>query len=196
MTEVTTKRIVPPLLAQLKSLVTANDSLVGLMSEATVHFKTFEDVKLLAPVVADTFPNPDKVLLGLNEVMINAVEHGNLGIDHQQKEKLIQHGQWHDEVARRLSLPEYCDKTAQLHYLKTETEIVIHVTDEGDGFDYSNYTSIDPSREMHISGRGIALAQLLSFDHVEYMGKGNEVRCRTTLSHNAQSKTLPNTFMA
>ncbi len=168
-------------LANAREALAGTQQLMGLMSEATLHFQTFEDVQLLAPVIANAFPDPERVLLGLNEVMVNAVEHGNLGITHEEKHTLIQQGTWLSEITRRQTLPEYCNKSARLHYQKTEKDIVIHVIDEGEGFDHSDFTSIDPSRMTQANGRGIALARLLSFDNLEYLGKGNEVRCTMAL---------------
>ena len=168
-------------LATAREALAGTQQLMGLMSEATLHFQTFEDVQLLAPVIANAFPDPERVLLGLNEVMVNAVEHGNLEISHDEKHALIQKGTWHEEISRRLTLPEYCNKSARLHYQKSDKDIIIHVIDEGNGFDYSDFTAIDPSRMTRANGRGIALARLLSFDEMEYLGNGNEVRCTMAL---------------
>jgi hypothetical protein len=44
------------------------------------HFQTLQEANLLANSFAHACPKPEKVILGLSELFINAVEHGNLGI--------------------------------------------------------------------------------------------------------------------
>ena len=79
------------------------------------------------------------------------------------------------EVARRLDLPEYRELKVEVVYERTDQEIHIRIRDQGAGFDWQNYASVEPSRVFDSHGRGIAVAQIMSFDRVEYFGNGNEV---------------------
>ena len=49
------------------------------------------------------------------------------------------------------------------------------VKDQGSGFDWNQYLEFDPQRAMHSHGRGIAMANSISFDDLKYRGCGNEV---------------------
>ncbi len=55
-------------------------------------------------------------------------------------------------------------------------EVVFNIVDQGAGFDWSKYLQISPDRAFDTHGRGIAMANSISFDHIEYQGIGNEVR--------------------
>jgi hypothetical protein len=62
------------------------------------------------------------------------------------------------------------------------------VTDQGLGFDWSDYQEIKPERLLESHGRGIAMAKALSFDHLEYVGSGNRVFCVVRLAAGEESK--------
>ena len=47
--------------------------------------------------------------------------------------------------------------------------------DQGKGFDWSKYLTINPERMFDLHGRGIALSAASCFDRLEYHGVGNEV---------------------
>jgi hypothetical protein len=51
-------------------------------------------------------PEPRSAVYGLNELLINAVEHGNLGITYDEKIKLVVEGRLESEIERRLALPQ------------------------------------------------------------------------------------------
>ena len=76
------------------------------MRQARFHFRTLEEAANLAYKIAACFPEPQKAAFGLNELMHNAVEHGNLGIGYDEKANLLRSGSWREEVERRLNFPE------------------------------------------------------------------------------------------
>jgi CheY-like chemotaxis protein len=57
----------------------------GLMREATFAFRTPEAARDLAVVLASACPDPRRVAIGLTELLLNAVEHGNLAIGYREK---------------------------------------------------------------------------------------------------------------
>jgi len=107
--------------------------------------------------------------------MINAVEHGNLGITYEEKSHLTGQGTWEQQVEHRLAQSEYMDKIAVVQLQRDEQETRVTITDQGAGFDWQNYLEMDPARAFDTHGRGIAMANALSFDHLEYQGRGNRV---------------------
>ncbi len=55
------------------------------ITEGRAEFRTIEDAQNLAILLAKQCPDYDRVLFGLRELMINAVEHGNLEIGYEKK---------------------------------------------------------------------------------------------------------------
>lgn len=146
-----------------------------LMRSGTFRFQSLDEAQDLALMISNACPNPGQVLTGLSEIMINAVEHGNLGITYAEKTELVAAGRWREEVEHRLTLPEYRAKYATLEYAKLGGEIMISVEDQGPGFDWKNYLEVAVERIADNHGRGIAMAKILSFDSMEFIGSGNKV---------------------
>jgi DNA-binding response OmpR family regulator len=158
-----------------QELIKATGAL-SMMTSGTFHFKTIEEGQRLAAMLAHTTPNPEMVVLGLSELIINAVEHGNLGISYEEKTELKEVDDWTQEVERRLALPEHREKHVVLNYERTAHEIRFLVTDQGKGFAWEKFLEISPERAFHTHGRGIAIANTLSFKRLEYLGAGNQVQ--------------------
>lgn len=148
---------------------------VPLIRSANFEFTTIDHARNLASLLSNAFPDPSIVVMGLTELMVNAVEHGNLGITYDEKSALNDKGTWNEEVSRRLALPENADKAVTVNFISNNSCIKITITDQGDGFDWQSYMDFDPNRIMDNHGRGIAVANKLSFSEVVYAGKGNVV---------------------
>jgi CheY-like chemotaxis protein len=151
--------------------------ILGLMEKARFRFRTLEDARSLAFLIANCFPEPQVAVYGLNELLINAVEHGNLGITFAEKTKLVLEGRTSEEIERRLALPENREKWGVLTFETSADQLCVRIKDEGNGFDWRPYLEIGPERAMSPNGRGIATSRQLSFTTVEYIGCGNEVVC-------------------
>ena len=147
----------------------------SLLLRGAFSFRTLEEARWLATLAAQCTQAPEQVVLGLSELLVNAVEHGNLGIGYDDKSRLLQQDAWAGEVARRLDLPEYRDRTGLLEIDRGDDEIRFRIRDEGPGFDWRRYLAFAPERAFDTHGRGIALSRQVSFDRVEYLGSGNEV---------------------
>ncbi len=154
---------------------------MGLLKSAEFDFQSPDEARSIASLISNACPKPDSVVMGLTELMINAVEHGNLGISYADKSELNSQGTWAEEVTQRLALEENKTKYATIHFINLEEFIEITVTDQGDGFNWKTYMDFDPNRVMDNHGRGIAIANQLSFHSVEYKGKGNQVTARIKL---------------
>lgn len=148
---------------------------LNLMRQGRFIFRTLEEARALATLLAHACPRADNVVLGLSELMINAVEHGNLGITYAEKTALNDAGTWEAEVARRLASPDLGQRRVAVQFEREEGEIRITITDEGDGFDWEAYLTLAPERIMDNHGRGIAMASMVSFSRLEYQGRGNQV---------------------
>lgn len=148
----------------------------SLLSQSEFHFSTLNEANALAYFIANAFPDPETVVYGLTELMVNAIEHGNLGITYDEKTALIDSGRWYEEINRRLVLPENQHKTATITFTSNPNAIVVSIKDQGEGFQWQQYLDLSLSRMTHPNGRGMATAKL-SFTTMEYCGKGNEVVC-------------------
>ena len=148
---------------------------IHLLRRAEFVFRTPDEVRGIAVLMANTCPDPGRVVLGLSELMLNAVEHGNLGIGYSEKSALIASGRIEEELERRLGLPEYRQREAYLEVVREPVEVRFRVRDQGAGFDWRTYLDFSPERAFDTHGRGIAMSRLISFDTLEYLGVGNEV---------------------
>ena len=115
--------------------------------------------------------------MGLQELLLNAVEHGNLGIRYEEKTQLVLEDRWKNEVERRLELPQYRERQASVTYAKNTRTLTLTLTirDQGAGFDWRKYLEFDTKRAFDPNGRGIAMARMMGFDSMEYQGNGNQV---------------------
>lgn len=147
----------------------------GLIEVVKSSYKSIEEAKSLATFLANCFPDPERALTGISELLINAVEHGNLGIDYDTKTELTNTNSWYKEIEKRLQDPEYFHKKVVVIFEKRDEIYYLQITDEGKGFNWKNYLEFDPSRASHNHGRGIAMANKLAFDRLVYNEKGNQV---------------------
>ncbi len=156
------------------SIYTTAQSL-SLMDKCQFTFRTLEEVKVISRFIAQLSPSPEAVILGLYELMLNAVEHGNLGISYQEKNEWIRQGIWKKEVSKRLAKPQYRKKKAKIQVAKDRKKIVFRLEDQGDGFDWEYFLDLHPNRANSKFGRGIAMSKKLCFDTLEYQDPGNVV---------------------
>ncbi|MBB4266855.1 SpoIIE family protein phosphatase [Roseospira visakhapatnamensis] len=148
---------------------------LGLMHEGTFRFRTVREGRDLSVILASAMPHPQRAVIGLSELMINAVEHGNLGITYDEKSVLLKERRMEQEMVDRLARPEYRAKLVEVAFERHADRLMVTITDEGEGFDWQRYMEMDPTRVFDTHGRGIALAHDLSFDALEYRGRGNQV---------------------
>lgn len=160
--------------ALLASLNVTKSS-VKLIKNAKFQFRSLEDVRAVSSLLACACDEPEQIAMGLSELMINAVEHGNLHIGYEEKSVLRQDDAWDQEIAKRLESPEYKDKVASIDILNKDDVVIYTITDQGDGFAWDDFMDFDTERVMDNHGRGIAMANMLYFSKLEYQGNGNTV---------------------
>lgn len=140
-------------------------------------FKTPKQAAQVASYITLLCPTDTAFLeLGLNEIFINAIEHGNLGLNAQDKSQYKNTAQWQNLVSQKLMLPMNLHKEVYVTVEVTPQSICIEVTDQGEGFDWQSVLN-RPISPTQPSGRGLLLASELSFDEIEFLGKGNRIRC-------------------
>lgn len=135
--------------------------------------QTLEDAQQLSVSIANNTSKPNENLV-ICELLNNAIEHGNLGITYDEKSDLIEKDIFLEEIERRQNLLENRDKYAEVVIKKClEGGMVVTIIDQGKGFDFNKYLSIDNSRLFESHGRGIAIANTIL--KIQYLDKGNKV---------------------
>lgn len=156
-------------------------STIKTMEKGEFSFKRLEEAQSLSTALSTLCPNGSEAAIGLLELMINGIEHGNLEITFDEKGNLLKEGKWHSEIEHRLALPRYSHRHARVQFKRTARQIEFIITDEGNGFNSNLYL---PNGQKQASdnalssfhGRGIKLAAELCFDQLEYLGRGNQVK--------------------
>ncbi|MET0389902.1 MAG: response regulator [Polyangiales bacterium] len=148
---------------------------MALLDNGTFTLRVHAEAQRIAAFVAQLCPEPKSAVLGIAELMINGIEHGNLGISCSEKSLLLREDRMTQEIARRQAMPEYAGRRVRLHFERAPRELRFTVSDEGKGFDFRNYLELDPARAFEPNGRGIALARMMSFTKLDYQGAGNVV---------------------
>ncbi|MFZ5444028.1 MAG: ATP-binding protein [Myxococcota bacterium] len=151
---------------RLRRLATRIDS-------ARFSVATLEEAESLAEVLARLLPEPMRRLAGLVELLVNAVEHGNLGISGAEKKQLLRSGQWQQEIRRRACTAPWGERVVVVSFERTAREWVLTIEDEGAGFN----PSATPGDPTSLNGRGLSLARA-AFDSLVWEGRGNRVVAR------------------
>lgn len=144
------------------------------------RFQTLDEAKKIVRQLADFYPDSETAFYGLHEMVVNAIEHGNLGIGCKTKSKLLRDGGWQQEIERRMAMKKNADKYVQLTFEKTASSITVRIKDQGDGFDWKPYLEL-VEHSLAPNGRGIATTKAMSFPELKYNGNGNEVVCTVKL---------------
>ncbi len=124
--------------------------------------------------------------LGIREMIINAIEHGNLGITFEEKTLAQKNQSYHDLLRERQMSAENRRKKVRIEYRLNEEKIAYTIRDEGRGFDYRKFIKLKVkalSDPMLQHGRGILITRSV-FDQVQYNEKGNEVHLVAYLKKN------------
>lgn len=113
--------------------------------------------------------------VGLYEIIINAIEHGNLGISYSEKSKALKEGMYSKLIIGRSNKANEEGKRIFIHCSTNGSELMVEVKDQGKGFNYKELPNLnDPDTFLSSHGRGIFLASLY-FDKVEFKDPGNTV---------------------
>jgi anti-sigma regulatory factor (Ser/Thr protein kinase) len=148
---------------------------LALLQNGIFRFRDLDEARMLANYLARACSQAENRVIGLQELLINAVEHGNLEISYKEKSALLLSNSWPQEVAQRLSLPKYSQRFVEVQFERQAQAIRFVIKDQGKGFNWQEYLDFSTERAFDLHGRGIALAKLMSFDQLQYQGNGNTV---------------------
>lgn len=156
-------------------------STISLLERGQFRFSTIDECYALASLLSCAFPSPTDAVTGLTELMLNALEFGNAGLSYEDKTALIDEQKLHEHVSAKLAAPENSDKTVKILLNRTDSEVVVSIEDQGKGFDWKKYITFSSDRATDNHGRGIATANLMSFDKLTYANNGAKVIAKVFL---------------
>ncbi len=123
-------------------------------------------------------PGSIKILqIALREIIINAIEHGNLGVTFKDKSDSMMNDSYFDLIRERQLEPQNLEKKVHIDYSINSDRVIYVISDEGEGFNYEKFTlaSQDEVNDNFLAhGRGITMTKS-AFDDVTYNKKGNHV---------------------
>jgi two-component system, cell cycle response regulator len=114
----------------------------------------------------------------LQELLFNAVEHGNLEIPGREKQEAMATDRYDQLLAERVAQPRLRERrvTIRVCHERSKNHLMYRITDEGQGFPWQ--ALLARSEEMRdsegSSGRGIFLTRAF-FPSLTYNERGNEV---------------------
>lgn len=109
----------------------------------------------------------------LCEIVLNAIEHGNLEITMEEKAQATSTGEYSELLSDRIRDSRYAARTVTVRIHMNRDELVYSVTDQGNGFDHKTRLSSD-LRVHGGSGLGLFLARNF-FTSITYNDCGNSV---------------------
>jgi len=117
------------------------------------------------------------IRIGLREIIINAIEHGNLGISYEEKTRISEKSDYIDFIAKKQNEEPFSAKKVIIRMYLFSKKAVFEVEDEGNGFDHRKIlASIKDNKIIteESRGKGITMAHGI-FDEISYSEKGNKV---------------------
>jgi signal transduction histidine kinase len=121
-------------------------------------------------------------------LLLNAIEHGNLGFGYAEQASCLEDGTWSRRVAERQRRPEAAARSVGVAVTWERDRVVIVIRDEGSGFDWRNLPDpTDSENLLAAQGRGLLMARV-SVDSLQLNEAGYEVKIVKTLSGSAQSQ--------
>ena len=115
--------------------------------------------------------------MGVREMLINAIEHGNLGVTFGEKSAAMEQDRYFQLINERQNDPANSVRKVVIDYVIDENHSAFRITDEGAGFDHRKMMerAAENSEDGTLAhGRGITLIRSI-FDRVAFNEKGNQI---------------------
>mgnify|MGYP000527563026 CR=1 FL=1 len=141
-------------------------------------------VDLIMFEIGDNISNSDKngIQLGINELIVNAIEHGNLEISRLEKHQALEKNSYEKLYDERMSNSKLANRKVIIKLLLTKNKLSVEIEDEGNCFDWSNVPStLNADNKEKFNGKGIFLSKYY-FDSITYIGNGNKVRAESYIT--------------
>lgn len=113
----------------------------------------------------------------LQELLLNAIEHGSLEIYYREKQEALTRGTYDELVARKRCDPRFAGRRVTIRWVYDKRERLLRysVMDEGRGFRWKSLLGCaqEPCATEDANGRGLFLVRGL-FPNLTYNERGNE----------------------
>ncbi|MCK4797112.1 MAG: ATP-binding protein [Spirochaetes bacterium] len=118
----------------------------------------------------------ENIKFGIQEILINAIEHGNLDISYKEKTMLLKKGYDLPQIIEKYSKRiKYSKRKVSIEFTLTREKAIYVIKDQGKGFDWRALSDFSDSKKLILEhGRGIMISKRY-FDELNYNEKGNEV---------------------
>ncbi len=139
----------------------------------------------------DRISDDERVCLQMtfNELLTNALEHGNLEISFEDKTKWLNGGgNMLQLIEERAKSPEFSARKIHMAYVIGKSLSKFTIRDDGNGFDWKEKSKMSGTEFFH--GRGISLSKQM-VKSLSYNEKGNEVTF-TIENQIDKSNSIPN----
>lgn len=116
------------------------------------------------------------IRLSLYEMLVNAMEHGNLEINYEMKKNLLEEVMDYQRfLQERASEEPFVNRKVRVSYTYDKKSLAFTIDDEGKGFDVSKVPNPHASENLErLNGRGIFISRV-NMTKVTYNDKGNSV---------------------
>jgi PAS domain-containing protein len=169
-----------------KAAILPDNTLMKYLSAETQHYEidnyliTAEEVskRLVANLGKHMSPSEITPLrIGIREIIINAIEHGNLNITFDEKTSATHGNQYMEFIASRQKDPLYRDKRVVVKFTMDSERVIYVIEDQGNGFNYRKALerAQEANNEELAHGRGLVMAMGI-FDKIKFNEKGNRVQ--------------------
>ena len=130
-----------------------------------------EEVRISCRIPRSQFPG---MRMGLHELIVNAIEHGNLELDSELKNRR----NYLEILKRRATEPQFNDRRVKIEATVAADSFACVIGDQGPGFDWRSLPDpADPENLFKPHGRGVIMAGNF-FDDFFYNESGNQVTVR------------------
>jgi len=134
----------------------------------------------------------ERIEIALGEMVMNALEHGNLEISYDEKARAHDSGTYSDLLNARLKDPDLGSRRIDIFYRLWPEGVEFIIRDQGKGFDWRGVMdAIYADGIVRHSGRGIILTSYF-VDEIKYNEQGNEVRLLKRISQRPDVKAQSN----
>lgn len=151
-----------------------------MLRHVELECRTREQADEVADTVAALLPDPVAGRLGLIELLLNAIEHGNLEIGGNLKAQLLRERKFDDELATRLAQAPYNTRVVRVVVTVAYPTVEIEIDDDGPGFAWQRALAAELDASDRPSGRGIAIVSRTCFPGLVYRDPGNVALVKVT----------------
>ncbi len=131
--------------------------------------RQFEESLQIIPASHDW---KESLVLAVGEALMNALEHGCLGMGGVHKQQLISDGRY-DQALNQIATAESITISAQQVRLGIHTAIIVEIRDSGRGFNVKEMLSASASNN-NFQGRGKSIIRSM-VNHMSYNFEGNAI---------------------